>query len=397
MNTNEVDKKDFQELIEKYLDGKISLEEIKLLVNYYESYQQEHEWVEALGSKNKIKQRMLINILDELQNEDKAILAIPFYKKPIFKYAVAATIALLIALPFIFESNIINNQQTIVNTTINNNIEIGTSKATLTLGDNSVVRLEKGKQLKIDNIFSNGQQLVYNKKRPKTKTRAQNTKVKIEYNYLTIPRGGEFYVVLADGTEVWLNSETQLKYPTTFVKGEERRVELVYGEAYFHASPSTKHSGSKFKVINKVQDIEVLGTEFNIKAYKDEDFTYTTLIEGAVKVNNGSHTETLKPNEQSILNNNNKDFVVAKVDTYSEIAWKRGLFSFKRKTLKEIAKVLSRWYDVNFVFENKELEDVQFKGVISRNQNIEEILIQIQNTNYINAYEINDNTISLKN
>lgn len=140
-----------------------------------------------------------------------------------------------------------------------------------------------------------------------------------------------------------------------------------------------------------------MGTQFNIKAYKEEKFIYTTLVEGKVAMAHGTNLDVLSPNQQSILNTSNSDFIITKVDTNSEIAWKKGLFSFRNKNLKDIMVVLSRWYDVDFVFADKKLENIQFKGVLSRNQNIEEILTLIKNTNYINDYDIDNNIITLKN
>lgn len=173
------------------------------------------------------------------------------------KYAVAASIVLLISLTFILNRN---NTQIYEPIIVNNNIKVGTDKATLTLEDGTNVVLEKGQQYVSDHLKSNGEALVYN-----TKT---NKKPEVVYNYITTPRGGQYHVTLSDGTEVWLNSESKLKYPISFTEGKTREVKLVYGEAYFDVSPSTQHKGSIFKVLSDNQEIEVLGTEFNIKAYK---------------------------------------------------------------------------------------------------------------------------------
>ena len=121
------------------------------------------------------------------------------------------------------------------------------------------------------------------------------------------------------------------------------------------------------------------------------------MVEGKITVDNSSSAQILKPNQQAVLNKENKDIIISKIDVYSEIAWKKGLFSFKDKPLKDIMKVLSRWYDVDVVFEDKAIEDVHFKGVLSKNQNIEEILTLIKNTKYIHAYDIENNTILLRN
>ena len=305
-------------------------------------------------------------------------------KNNYWKYAIAASVVILISISFIFNKNDARITEPLI---VNNTIEIGTDKATLTLEDGSNVILGKGKNYEAVNAKSNGQTLVYNTK--------NDSKPEIAYNYLTIPRGGQFFLQLSDGTKVWLNSESKIKYPKKFIEGKSRQVELVYGEAYFDVSPSTNHNGDTFKVNIQVQEIEVLGTEFNIKAYDDEDSIYTTLVEGKVAISNGITGEILKPNQQSAINTQNKDITMTIVDVYNETSWRNGVFSFNKKPLKEIMKTLSRWYDIDIVFINKDFEDVQFNGVLNKKQNIEHILLTIKAINNIN-YEINDNKILIK-
>lgn len=268
------------------------------------------------------------------------------------------------------------------------NVEPGKEKAFLTLEDGSNIILEKGKKFVSNSLSSNGEKLVYNS--------GVNSKSKNVFNYLTIPRGGQYFVILSDGTKVWLNSGSKLKYPVAFEEGEMRKVELVYGEAYFDVSPSTDHKGAKFKVLNQNQEVEVLGTEFNIKAYKEDDNVYTTLVEGKVTINLEEKKRFLKPSQRSVLDINNQLITVSTVDVYSEISWKEGVFSFEDLTLREITKVLSRWYDVDFVFLNKSLENEKFVGVLDKNQNLEDILSTIKNFGIIREYKINGKTIVLK-
>ena len=210
------------------------------------------------------------------KNSNKASASI--VKLTWFKYAVAASIVLLVSLPFLLNTN----GKSIIDTPIvvdasDDTIIIGVDKATLTLEDGSNITLEKGQSYSINNIQSNGVEIVY---KALENNVVENSKIK--YNYLTVPRGGQYFIKLEDDTKVWLNSESRLKYPTSFVKGQDRKVELLYGEAYFDVSPSTSHQGASFKVLSGVQEIEVLGTEFNVKAYHDEDYIYTTLVEGKV-------------------------------------------------------------------------------------------------------------------
>jgi len=304
------------------------------------------------------------------------------------KYAAAAII--VFGLGYFFSGNIFNSTVKTVPTIVNTNtIQPGSSKAVLTLGDNSKVVLEKGEMFQKNNIKSNGEELIYNATGP--------NKQKIEYNYLTIPRGGEWLIKLSDGTQVWLNSESQLKYPTGFMEGESRKVELVYGEAYFDVSPSSAHNGSKFIVHNQNQDIEVLGTEFNIKAYKDETNIYTTLVEGQVLVNKNGKKQRLLPNQQSILDKNtNSIVVIEKLNINNEISWREGVFIFDGKTLKEIMKVMSRWYDMEVVFKNKDIEDEEFVGVLRRNREIKKMLSSIKGFGTIKDYTISGKNVILE-
>lgn len=330
---------------------------------------------------------VLIDIEKGWKAVEQTIKPITIKKTNYLKYAVAASIVLLISISFLIKNE--KDTEVVAPVITNNTIKTGTDKATLTLEDGTLVALEKGEQYISENLESDGEALVY--KSPSTVSK------EIIYNYLTIPRGGQYHVILSDGTEVWLNSESQIKYPVTFANKKTRQVELVYGgEAYFDVSPSHENGGSKFKVHTGTQEVEVLGTEFNIRAYNDEDNIYTTLVEGKVTIKNNKHKEILKPKEQAVLDINDNKFVVTDVDVFSEIAWKRGLFSFKNKSLKDIMKVISRWYDVDVIFIDKDLENIEFKGVIKKSQNIEDILTLIKNTDFINDYDIKNSTILLK-
>ncbi|GGK12272.1 iron dicitrate transporter FecR [Yeosuana aromativorans] len=332
--------------------------------------------------------RVLDRLLKEIKR-DKPLFH-RFYRTTAFKYVAAAVLVGIFAVAYTIRRDLFNSQTSSDQNKVSdvkNNIVPGTDKATLTLQDGSQIALEKGNEVKTQNAISNGEEIVYkgNKTKPKD----------IAYNYLTIPRGGQFFIKLSDGTQVWLNSESQLKYPVAFVEGETRKVELVYGEAYFEVSPSTLHKGAKFQVYNKSQKVEVIGTEFNIKAYRDESEIYTTLVKGVVAISTSSGNKILAPNQQSKLNLTNNTLAISQVNVDTETSWRRGLFSFKDKSLKEIMKVLARWYDVQVVFENKSLESLKFKGNLNKNQSIEEIL-SIMKSSTINNYEITDKTIIIR-
>lgn len=379
-------------LIAKEMNKSISLEEKKDLENWIkESIENQNIYNEIKREKWFTENLESIKLYDieegwdfiryRLKSTSKIRKLIP----QVLKYAVV--VILFIGLGYFFKSKVFNNINAtpeIVNISI---IEPGSNKATLTLGDGSQVALEKGNSFQTKNANSNGEEIIY-------KT-VKTSSIECEYNYLTIPRGGQFFIKLADGTQVWLNSESQLKYPIAFNDTQTRQVELVYGEAYFDVSPSTNHKGMKFKVLNGSQKVEVLGTEFNIKAYKDETNVYTTLVEGKVVVTNELSKQNLAPNQQAVFDKKANNITISQIDVADEISWKKGLFSFHNKNIKDVMDVLARWYDIEVVFKNKELETIQFVGVLDMQQNIEEILSILKSTS-INNYEIKNRTILLE-
>lgn len=338
-----------------------------------------------------IKERL--NLANQVKKKEdwekvKSNITKPSVRFLYWKYTAAAAVIGLLATTYFFRGTLFNNSNECMPIIVNNNIKTGTDKATLTLEDGTIIALEKGNNYEAGNFKSNGEKIIY---------QANNrSNSKIAYNYLTIPRGGQFFIELSDGTKIWLNSETQLKYPVSFIKGETRNVELVYGEAYFDVSPSVNHKGSKFKVINQNQVVEVLGTAFNIKAYKDETNIYTTLAEGKVELDFNGKKQKLSPTQQSNFNLNTNALLVVNVDVYNEVSWRQGVFSFENKPLKEIMKVLSRWYNMDVVFINEEIGNEAFTGVLGKDQNIEDILATIKNFGIINNYYIKNKTITLK-
>ncbi|WP_299556408.1 FecR domain-containing protein [Seonamhaeicola sp.] len=373
-------------IISKYINNEATEAEINMLEIWLESKKNRKVFKEYLNIDYLVKQDLEFDALkayEEVVQNLSAPKVIPLYKRNIFKYAVAASVVLLLSLPFVL-NNIKGTDNTSV--IVNNQIDSGTDKAVLTLENGTVVNLEKGKAFKVEGLVSNGEKIVYD---------AKKTSKAIAYNYLEIPRGGQFNMELSDGTRVWLNSESKIKYPKEFIEGQTREVELIYGEAYFDVSPSTKHGGARFKVSTALQEVEVLGTEFNVKAYKNEAIVYTTLVEGKVAVENESASAFLEPNQQSIVSGNTSEIKVNDVDVFDEVSWKNGVFSFNNKPLKDIVAVLARWYDADISIENPDIENLEFNGVLRKNKSLEDILNSIINTNDF-AYEITDKKVILK-
>jgi ferric-dicitrate binding protein FerR (iron transport regulator) len=388
-----------KKLILKYLTDTISDVEKEQLLDWIQKPTHQKTFQEL------VKENYDIDMVYNDVNEEQALLkvkkAIQMKEKPVrrlyWRYAAAAILIIALASTYFLRDTIFNsNSETITPIIVNNQIEPGIDKATLTLETGETVALEKGTPFQTQNATSNGEEIVYKDGRRKTEDGRRENRDKLVYNTLTIPRGGQFQMTLSDGTKVWLNSETQLKYPVSFTDGESRRVELVYGEAYFDVSPSIEHKGSDFKVYHSQQEVQVLGTQFNIKAYKDETNIFTTLVEGKVVVNYQGKTQSLNPGLQSDLNSVTNMLSVSAVNVYNEVSWKEGIFSFHRKSLKDIMTVLSRWYDMDVTFIDLDLGNVGFNGVLTKDQKIEDILDNIKSFGVIKTYEINDKKVILK-
>lgn len=301
------------------------------------------------------------------------------------KISIAASILLAIGLIFggrYFKKETIS---------VPNKIVIGSDKAVLTLENGDQVALEKGKSFQKGTMRSNGEQIVYG-----THERIDDED-DVLYNYLTIPRGGQFYLQLSDGTKVWLNSETKLKYPVTFHEGQTREVELVYGEAYFEVTPSTQNKGSDFSVVSNDQTISVLGTEFNVSAYKDDDEIVTTLVGGKIALEKGNSRKTLRPNQQSRIQKNMDQIEVIDMDASQAISWVNGVFIFDGESLDEIMKVLSRWYDIDVIFESAQRKDFNFTGILERTKSFDDILTLIGVASQGEVkFEVKNKTVHIK-
>ena len=265
-----------------------------------------------------------------------------------------------------------------------NPISPGTQKVCLVLDDGRQVVLDSsvqinvqtapGIQVEIDNNI-----LVYTSENSKPLPSEK-------YNTLIIPRGGEYALQLSDGSRVWLNAETTLKYPVTFA-GAERKVELK-GEAYFEVAKDSRHP---FIVSVDGIDVQVLGTSFNVSAYEGEK-VITTLVEGKVLVKSEKEKITLTPDRQATWDGNS--LVVEKVNARNYALWREGVFFFEDMPLEDILDALARWYDVHIFFQNPELKDMHFSMEIRRYENIGAILRRMAQTNRV-KFDIKNRTINV--
>ncbi len=213
------------------------------------------------------------------------------------------------------------------------------------------------------------------------------SKQTLAFNTLNVPKGAEFDLILADGTQVWLNAESKLKYPVAF-GGKERVVELE-GEGFFKVS---KDAARPFRVKTKSQVVEVLGTEFNVDAYPDGEYVYTTLVEGKVKVDTDRKSLELTPGMQSVVGKQN--VYTREVNTGDIVSWRNGMFVLEDKTLEEIMSKLTRWYDFSVFYQNQAAKDITFKGKIPRYASFESILDILERTGEV-KFKVSGQTVTV--
>ncbi len=366
-------KKELQKIIERYLAGKANADEIRFVEAYY-AYLGENKEPLALKDLQKLEAENLKAIQAKIAQTKKTAV-ISFYK-----YAAAAAI-LLCAGSLLYlnrKSDTPALKANIAETQLFD-VSPGSNKAILTLSngekvilDDRVADILDQDGLKISK--TNNGQLIY------TVLDRQDlgTGKTLSYNTIQTPKGGQYQVFLPDGTKVWLNAASSLKYPEVF-KGGARRVELT-GEAYFEVA---KNKAMPFYVKSMNQEVEVLGTHFNINAYPDERVTKTTLLEGQVNVHNLMSAQILKPGQQSIsdLTGNTAIRLITHVDTDDEIAWKNGLFQFDNANLKTILNQLERWYDINIDYSS--VPDKKYNGMVPRKANLSEVLKMLEKTGNI--------------
>lgn len=339
-------------------------------------------------------------LLDQILSKPKS----PTVKKIFWqRYAAAAAVLLMLSagLYFFKDHSALNQQEKEASVA---SIPAAGNKATLTLSNGSTINLDNAttgeiaQQSGIVITKTAEGRLIYPSSAPHTSA--------VGFNTIKTPRGGHYEVVLPDGSKVSLNAASSLKYPAAF-DDHERKVELT-GEAYFEVAKSTVKLGSKSKKVPFIvktneQEVEVLGTHFNINAYADDMETKTTLLEGSVRVSlieslasnqrkaTTKASQILSPGQQSLLKN--KRITTKAVDVDEVVAWKDGFFQFNEDNIVNIMKQLSRWYDVDVVFEGKQSETL-FLLKIPRSLNLTEVL-NILETNGI-QFKIEGRTLIVK-
>lgn len=362
---------EFLTLLQKYQEGTLSNEEKDKLDAWYlhkasNSNQQLNEY-ELEDSYDYLKSKL------PLHQEPKVISIWP-------RVAVAASIAVLMGAGIFYFAKSEKEQ----------NIQVAAKPVEIAPGGNrGILTLSNGKQIVLsditakDTIAKEGDQDEVTIKidangvityviNPNADTSKEDEN---SFNTLSTPTGGQYNIVLADGTKVFLNAVSSIKYPTQF-NGSKRIVE-VDGEAYFEVA---KDKSKPFIVKSDKQSIEVLGTHFNVHAYDNESVVKTTLLEGSVAVTSRDQKAILKPGQQSGVSDNAAKISIKEVDTEAAIAWKNGRFKFDNADLKSVMKQLERWYGIKVEYRG-DVSDVRFNGGTFRNKNLSEVLKVLELSN----------------
>ncbi len=358
-----------REILQRYQEGKCSDEERAWIESWYLQFMDDSE-TEDLDTSNMshAKRKIWSSILSE-----RSVAHSKRYLYP--KVAAAAAVLLVMGIAFyLFRNNSEVQQQEIA--AQEEIIRPGGNNAYLTLADGKKINLtdmQEGMTLEQAGMKivkrSNGE-LVYEI------SNSSATGDRLGSNTIETPVGGQYQVVLPDGTKVWLNSSSSLEYPVTFA-ANERKVTLN-GEAYFEVRSNKK---KPFRVISEGQTVEVLGTKFNVNTYKDEPAVKTTLLEGSVKVSLATISKILRPGEQASIVGQNIE--ISSVDTEQVVAWYKGDFVFDGAELKNIMRQISRWYDVEIIYQH-DVGDIKFGGSISRSKDIQEVLKVLSMTKGVN-------------
>lgn len=361
-----------KELIEKYNEGLATAEERSWVENWYLD--------ESLKYQLSDKESNILDLKDEIWTGtlEKSGLGMRSVSKrlQLWPRIVAAAVILItfgVGLYFYQVGNKSNNS-------LIADIAPGGNKAILTLGNgkkivlNDAAKGEISKQAGISVSKSKDGELIYTMVNGAENVLTENT-----HNTISTPNGGQYTIILSDGTKVMLNSASSLTFPTSFKEGD-RMVELN-GEAYFEVA---KHKNKRFRVVSGVQTVEVLGTHFNVNAYADEQTIKTTLLEGAVKVSTLKESALIEPGEQVVLDKADANSIIRhRVNINEETAWINGVFSFEGDDLKSIMRQVARWYDVKVIYEGP-ISEEKFFGGISRSSKLSQVfkILELNNVNF---------------
>ncbi len=360
----------YLELAQKWLDGTATPEEKQEFDNWYRDGREEEISVPDSRGKNDDEYRS--RLLGAIEKGIRGDAAVKVRRLSWRGVAAASVLAGLLAFGGWFllrnESPGPGEESVAVST----DILPGTNKATLTLGDGTMIELDSTSSGALSEgagyvIHKTGGELIYEELKSKD--------AQVTYNTIRIPRGGQFRLTLPDGSRVWLNSESSLRYPTVF--NEKDRVVALNGEGYFEVAKNVSEGRSRpFKInVNNSEIVEVLGTSFNIMAYANERGIRTTLLEGSVKVDKigTGISRVLKPGQQSVYTADAGFQVRSDINAYDAVSWKDGIISYRDADVPAIMRYLERWYDVKVVYQG-EVPKRSFTGGFSRDLPLSQVL-----------------------
>lgn len=363
-----MDNEQLYKLIDKYRHGTASAEEVRFLEAYYRAFDLRPDITEASDEQlaDQFWQEIKAGINNNITTHKTIRKVIPLWQR----ITVAASVLMFL---FISSYFFLNHLKTAQLTTQHQgyNIVPGKNQAVLILANGQKILLtsapngQLAKQGPVNITKTQDGQIAYT-------AAGRNATNDVKYNTAETPKGGQYQITLSDGTKVWLNAASSLKYPIQF-SGKERVVELS-GEAYFEVA---KNKSFPFKIKSVKQTVEVLGTHFNINTYNDEPSIRTTLLEGSVKVFANAQSYLLIPGQQLILSGQN--LRITNADIEETIAWKNGYFRFHGEKIGSIMRKISRWYDVDVQY-NTSLTNEGFNGKISRFKNINQVLNMLEET-----------------
>jgi transmembrane sensor len=360
---------DIQNLLKKYLSGNCSEEQSALLESWYMKYEQaERPEVTA-----EAKEKQLDEVWQFLNEQH---LSPPQSTKHVLWRIVAAAAVLLIVLGvgvYKYKATSQRSENKLLART--KPIIPGQNKAVLTLSDGKNIILDEAAD---GRIADQSGVTITKTKQGEIIYAINNHQTSKAVNQISTPKGGQYQIQLPDGTKVWLNSASSLRYPANF-SGLERKVELS-GEAYFEVA---KNKNMPFKVLTRKQEITVLGTHFNVNGYEDEETIKTTLLEGSVKVKimGSENSALLKPGEQSVYEKSGLNVVNADLDEV--IAWKNGYFLFQDEDIHAVMRKVARWYDIEVVYQGN-LSRKHIGGSVSRSKNLNDVLMILKATDQFN-------------
>lgn len=359
-----MNREEYIEIAGKLADGLATEQEAALFNAYYNQYQSVYpEWDSVVASEKKA-------ILDTMHRRIATNINGYSRTKRLSLATWIATIAATAAI-VVFGLYFFRNQNQAMDQTLSykNDIRPGRNTAVLTLANGKKINLSTAKS----GVVIKASQLSYS---DGVSIEAIAGK-KIEITTISTPRGGQYHIELPDGTRVALNAASTLKFPSTFLGSNQRKVELS-GEGYFEVAKDKKHP---FIVKSGAQQVEVLGTHFNLNAYADERSIATTLVEGSVKVSSGHHVQVIKPGEQALTNGSG--IQVTEVNVESITDWKEGAFFLNHLDFKSAMRKISRWYDVDVIYEGAFPDDLESGGWISRSNPLSAVLKLIESSGQV--------------